>query len=292
MRNNEGRTQIPPELLEKFMKQQEEKMVGTPVPTPSPVPPPVQTGGYQVPTDYVELPSGGKLYPDGHPSKDKDKIEVRYMTTKEEDILANQNYAKAGVLFDKLIQSIVVDRVNTDTILPGDKNAIIINARKNSYGEDYSFTSLCDNCFADFEHTINLSELKSVDIDFSKISNNNTLTVELPVTKKMVEFKIATSADLKRVAQQVEMRTKHGLEVSETSELHRVMIVAIDGNTDSNFIASFASQMLVKDSRYLKKQYENMKPDVDFTYVHSCTQCGHENKGGVPVGTNFFWSDD
>ena len=289
MRNNEGRTQIPPELLEQFMKQQEEKITGAPAPAP---PMAATTMGYQVPTDYVNLPSEGRLYPDGHPWKNKDKVEVRYMTTKEEDILANQNYAKAGVLFDKLIDSILVDRVAVDSILPGDKNAIIINARKNSYGENYTFASICENCFADFEHTINLSNLSSVEFDMSKVSQNNTCIVELPVSKKIIEFRIATSQDLKKVAQQVETRKKHGLEVSETSELHRVMIVSIDGSDNSNLISSFASQMLVRDSRFLRKQYEKMKPDVDFTFVHNCTECGHKNKGGVPVGTNFFWFND
>ena len=294
MRNNEGRTQISPELLEQFMKQQEEKIVGpqSEAPTPAPVPRAPTNSGYQVPTDFAYIPSEGKFYPEGHPWKGKDRVEVRYMTTREEDILTNQGYAKAGVLFDKLIESVTVDRVDVDSLFPGDKNAVILNARKNSYGEEYKFAGICSNCLTEFEHTINLSEIDLLTVDDNNITNNNTCVVELPVSKKIVEIKLATSGDIKNITKQVELRKKHKLHVSETAELHKAMIISVDGNPDVNHISNFISQMLIKDSKHLKKKYEEFKPDVDFSYVHSCTECSHENRGGVPIGANFFWADD
>lgn len=291
MRNNEGRTQIPPELLEQFMKQQEEKIVGQAVQQPA-MAPPVQQGGYQVPTDFVDLPSEGRFYPVGHPWHNKQRVEVRFMTTREEDILSSQALAKAGVMFDRLIQSISVDRIDPSTVLPGDKHAILINARKNAYGNDYSFASICKGCFADFEHTINLDEIKAKPFDLSQVSEDGSVTVVLPVSKKQVAFKIATSADVQQVTNLIESKKKHGLETSETFELHRVMINSIDGNSDTNFINSFITQMLIKDSKFLKKSYEDFRPDINFVYSHKCEECGQINEGGVPVGTNFFWSID
>ena len=53
----------------------------------------------QFPTEEVTLPSKGLLYPEGHPLK-SGKIEMKYMTAKEEDILTNQNYIAKGIVLD------------------------------------------------------------------------------------------------------------------------------------------------------------------------------------------------
>ena len=57
---------------------------------------------FKFPTEEVELPSRGLLYPKDHPLK-SGKIEMKYMTAKEEDILTNQNYIAKGIVLDKLL---------------------------------------------------------------------------------------------------------------------------------------------------------------------------------------------
>ena len=47
------------------------------------------------PTEIVDLPSEGKLYPKDSPLANG-TIEMKYMTAKEEDILTNQNYIEKG----------------------------------------------------------------------------------------------------------------------------------------------------------------------------------------------------
>ena len=56
---------------------------------------------YDFPTEVIDLPSKGKLYPESNPLS-KGTIEIKYMTAKEEDILASQNLIKKGVVLDKL----------------------------------------------------------------------------------------------------------------------------------------------------------------------------------------------
>ena len=48
---------------------------------------------HKFPTEVIDLPSLGKVYPKGSPLIDG-KIELKYMTTKEEDILMSQNLIK------------------------------------------------------------------------------------------------------------------------------------------------------------------------------------------------------
>ena len=61
------------------------------------------------PSEVIDLPSEGKLYPEGHPLKDG-KIEIKYMTAKEEDILTSTNLVKKGLAIDTLLQSLIVDK--------------------------------------------------------------------------------------------------------------------------------------------------------------------------------------
>ena len=56
---------------------------------------------YDGPTEIIDLPSKGYFYPEGHPLAEG-KIEIKYMTAKEEDILSSQTLIKQGVVIDKL----------------------------------------------------------------------------------------------------------------------------------------------------------------------------------------------
>ena len=92
---------------------------------------------YDFPTEVITLPSQGKCYPESNPLS-KGTIEIKYMTAKEEEILASQNLIRKGVVLDKLFESIIVDKnVNIDDILIGDKNAIMLAARILGYGPEY-----------------------------------------------------------------------------------------------------------------------------------------------------------
>ncbi len=93
---------------------------------------------FKFPTEVVELPSKGLLYSKDNPLS-SGKVEMKYMTAKEEDILTNQNYIKQGSVIDKLLQSLIVSKINYGDLLTGDKNAILVAARILGYGKDYSF---------------------------------------------------------------------------------------------------------------------------------------------------------
>ena len=92
--------------------------VGAKKTTSSPVPQHVIQGdnkggmplAFVVPTEFVDLPSGGKFYPEGHPLHDKDCIELKQMTAREEDILTSRTLLKKGVALDRVIENIIVDK--------------------------------------------------------------------------------------------------------------------------------------------------------------------------------------
>ena len=72
------------------------------------------------PTEVVDLPSKGLLYPKENPLS-SGQIEVKYMTAKEEDILTSANLIKSGRVIEKLLESLIVDKsIKVDDILVGD----------------------------------------------------------------------------------------------------------------------------------------------------------------------------
>ena len=93
---------------------------------------------FKLPTEMVELPSKGLVYPEDNPLSGG-KIEMKYMTAKEEDILSNQSYIKKGIVIDKLLQSLIVSDIDYNDLIVGDKNAIMIAARILGYGKKYDF---------------------------------------------------------------------------------------------------------------------------------------------------------
>ena len=59
------------------------------------------------PTEIIDLPSGGKIYGKDSPLHDG-KIEIKYMTAKEEDILTSQNLITKGIVIEKLMDSLII----------------------------------------------------------------------------------------------------------------------------------------------------------------------------------------
>ena len=144
---------------------------------------------YDFPTEVLDLPSQGKLYPTDNPLS-SGRITIKYMTAKEEDILSNQNLIKKGVVLDKLFESILVDNVNIKDILIGDKNAILLATRLLGYGPDYTFRFYSDKTNQLITTTVDLSQIKIKEVDYSLFKNKNEFEFETPQGKNKLTFKL------------------------------------------------------------------------------------------------------
>ena len=85
---------------------------------------------FVVPTEFVELPSGGRYYPQGHPLHNQETIEIKHMTAREEDLLTSRALLKKGLALDRLLESVIIDKkIRASDLLVGDRNAILISTR-------------------------------------------------------------------------------------------------------------------------------------------------------------------
>ena len=187
---------------------------------------------FKLPTETVDLPSKGLLYPEDSPLS-SGKIEMKYMTAKEEDILTNQNYIKNGTVIDKLLNSLIVtEGVSYDNLLIGDKNAIMMAARVLSYGKDYSFK------YMDEEVTVDLSALENKDIDYTLLKDRkNDFIFDLPSTGNSVTIKILTHKDETLIEREIEGNKKINKNSSTlTTTRLKHMITSVNGNRETKEI--------------------------------------------------------
>ena len=235
------------------------------------------------PTETVTLPSKGIVYPASHPLR-SGKVEMKYMTAKEEDILTNQNYIKSGVVLDKLLNSLVMGKFDIEELITGDKNALLISSRILGYGKDYTFT------YDDVEYTVDLSKLDNKPFDETKVTPKGTFMFTLPATGTKVEFKLLSDKDNKLIDQEIDSMKKLNKESSsEITTRLKHQIVSVEGDTDKNNIRLFAEQMLAQDSRALRKYMKDVSPDVNLSTTVKVNDV--EESIDIPISLSFFWPD-
>jgi hypothetical protein len=237
------------------------------------------------PTETIELPSEGILYPADSPLA-SGKLEMKYMTAKEEDILTNQNYIKQGVVIDKVLQSLITTKIDIDDLLIGDKNAVIVASRVLGYGKDYSFIHKGQ------EVTVDLSTLENKYLDKSlMIGGKNEFEFTLPHTENKVTFKLLTEKDQKAIDRDLTGLKKISPNASaEVSTKLRHTLLSVNGNYDKKTINDFIdNHLLAKDSRELRKYILSISPDVNLTTMVNIN--GVEEDIDIPIGLNFFWPD-
>ena len=239
------------------------------------------------PTETVELPSKGLVYPKTNPLS-SGKIEMKYMTAKEEDILTNQNYIKDGTVIDKLLKALIVTKIDYDDLIVGDKNAIMIAARVLGYGGNYSFTHEGE------ELTIDLSELKSTYLDESKLLEEgvNMFEFTLPHSEVSITFKLPNNKDEKAVQSEVKGLQKIDKRSSpELSTRLKHTIISVNGDDDKKVIREFVDKyMLARDSRAFREYVKTIQPDVELKFEFEGTD-GTVRDLSLPVTVNFFWPD-
>ena len=251
---------------------------------------------FSIPTEFVELPSEGRIYPEDHPLYGHGQIEIRHMTAKDEDILSSRSLLKQGVALDRLLKSIIVDKsIVPETLYVGDKNAILVAARISSYGADYNTRIICPTCYTHQEVSFDLDEqsvyhgdnYKNYDI---QPTPEGTYIIKIPVMGLDIEVRLLTGRQENHLAAQAAKRKKNKQIETTTTDQFKVIIVSVNGNREQNKISSLIDFMPAKDARYLRSAYECINPKLDLKQHFECDSCGFETEGlEVPFTTDFFW---
>lgn len=245
------------------------------------------------PTEVVDLPSKGWFYPPNHPLS-SGKIEIKMMTAREEDILNSQNLIKKGIVLQKLLDSLIVDkRVKQEDILLCDMNGIFVAVRRLAYGDQYGPLKIkCPSCGEDCEHTVDLSKIEPRQFDFNNYPKGvNSFSFELPYAKKLISWKILTQKEDDMADAEVKNMSRVNKERStEVTTRLKYVIQSVNGDDDKVAIRKFIETELVsKDTLELRKQIKANVPDLDMSFEFSCPNCDYSGRQDIPMTIGFFW---
>ena len=266
-------------------------------------PPPVGDGPtnplhFVTPTEFIEIPSKGIGYPKGHPLDGKDVIEIRYMTAKEEDILSSKTLLKKGIAIERFLENVIIDKnIKVNSLLIGDKNAIIIGARSSGYGNIYETKVTCPKC--ETENTLNF-DLNSAsmytppenleDMLVKKTESGNFL-IKAPTSEFDIEVRLMRGQDEVDIVYNNQKKKKYNLKDSLVTDQYKRFIVSVNGYTDPKIINYYIDNMPAADSRHIRRTYKKVTPNVELKDQFCCLSCGYEQELEVPLGADFFWPD-
>tara|TARA_Y100000310_G_scaffold292650_1_gene321604 strand:- start:2147 stop:3004 length:858 start_codon:yes stop_codon:yes gene_type:complete len=254
----------------------------------------VEDFGYEIPVETVPLPSQGKIYPSGHPLHNKETVQIRAMTAREEDILMSRAFIKNGTVITNLLRSCLSDKtIDPDDMIAGDRNAILIAIRITGYGPDYDVESSCPSCGNRQKSTFNLASLpiKRLSVD-PVVPGENEFEVSLPVTKSRAVVKFTTGHDDRERSTTQERLQKAGIQGESlvTSRLQS-SIVSINGRSEGSFVTGFIRNMPARDSLVVRKFLEANEPGIDMSSGMTCNSCDAQEEVRIPMGAAFFWPD-
>ncbi len=238
---------------------------------------------FKMPTETIDLPSKGLLYPEENPLS-VGTVEIKYMTAKEEDILTNQSYIKKGIVVDKLLQSLIVTKVNYDDLVVGDKNAILVTARVLGYGKDYEFM------YNGSKQVVDLSTVETKPFNETLVTKGvNEFTFKLPHSGNEITFKILTGADERKIETELEGLKKISKDSSsELTTRLKYIITSVNSSRESKDIREFVDNfLLARDSRALRDFIKEVQPDIEMIFIPE----GGDEPVAIPIGATFLYPD-
>ena len=237
---------------------------------------------FKFPSEEIELPSKGLVYLKDNPLS-SGKVEIKYMTAKEEDILSNQAYIENGTVLDKLLESVIISKINIKDLIIGDKNAVLIATRILGYGSEYKIT------INNKQQTIDLSELENKEFDKSTmLEGKNEFSFTLPHSSTKITYKILDGHDEKKIERELKGLKKINKNASpEASTRLKYTLTSVNGETETKDIREFVDNyFLARDARAFRDHLRHTQPDVDLNVI---LDSGEEVT--VPIGLSFFWPD-
>jgi hypothetical protein len=262
-----------------------------------------QVSDYKFPTEIIELPSQGLVYSLDNPLS-SGKVELKYMTAKEEDILTTQSYIKDGSVLDRLFQSLIVSNgeglpIKYVDLVVGDKNAIMIASRILGYGKEYNVEITDPFSGEKQKEMIDLTQFENKEYDGSNQIelNKNEFEFELPQSKRVITFQLLTESKERKVKHELEAAKKQSKKMGDVTSKElttrlKNMILSVEGETDRNFINKFVdNELFAQDSKALRSYIKQVGPDIDLTWEFISDVTGDRKEMSMPMDTNFFWPE-
>ena len=235
--------------------------------------------------EIVKLPSNGLFYPNNI-----SEVNVEYMTSKDEDLISTPSLIENNTVIDLLLKRKVKNcPIPIESLLPGDRNAIILFLRISSYGSEYTVMVNDPRTGVPFKAVVDLLSLKNKEVN-EYPDELGHFSVYIPMRKKEVKFRLISSGEDNYLVKQAQtIQELYGEEFSTYNTLRlKASIVSIGGNQDHNYISKFVDAMPALDAYTIRKKILEVSPDIDMRYEFT-TKDGYSFIANLEVGSDFFF---
>ena len=180
----------------------------------------------------------------------------------------------------------IITPINYDELLVSDKNALLIAARILGYGKDYDFE------YSGEKISFDLTTIESLPLSDELKPGKNEFDFQLPKSKITVTFKLLTHGDEKKIDRELAGLKKVNPQASfDVTTRLKHTIVAINGDRDTAVVRDFVDNMLLADSRELKKYIVSITPDLNLKFNFTKADGDVVEGVNLPIGISFLWPD-
>ncbi len=238
-------------------------------------------------SEVVDIASGGKGYPADNPLS-SGKVELKYMTTKEEDILTSQNLIKQGIVIDKLLESIILtEGVNVNDMLVGDKNSVLVAAGILAYGPEYTVTINHPNSGEELTQTFNLTDCEFRELPDDVDYSDKSFEFETPITKDTIQWDLVDGVTEVEINKTMDvMKKKMGKESAVTTRLKSI-VKSVNGDSNKLAVNSYIDNMLARDALAFRREVARVSPDI--IMEQEVEWEGETISVVIPMDIEFFW---
>jgi len=223
--------------------------------------------------EIIDLASEGYFYPSSS-IYSSGKSSILPITGEVEELLANANLAKRGLLEDIFLNVIVDGGVNKDELLQCDKEAILLNLRIANYGSQTKMKAVCGECDHEYEQNISFA-FKSKPFNFLKCEKgNNRLVYTFIKCKKNVYFRLPTCSEYQIYKKEgwLALAKKITIEIDDVSDI-------------SNF---YEYELSATDSKLFRKYFEENTPGYISKIALTCPQCNTSSTMNMDIDVDIF----
>lgn len=221
-----------------------------------------KTKGGTIQYDLIKLPSKGLPY------KNKiSKIPVSYLTAYDENLIVSPNLYQNGTFLDYMIKSkVMTDEIDTDDLLPGDRDAIILWLRANGYGPNFPVQATDNITGQQFDTVVDLNTLKYKKFNL-KSDKNGYFNFTLPSSGDKIKFRFLSYKEIKKLeeigqSENLKLKKEKLIDISDT--LNNII------NNDEE--ADKQTKLNIRNAISSIKNYsDSIEEKDDILYTHSVT---------------------
>jgi hypothetical protein len=241
-----------------------------------------------VPSERVELPSRGLVYPANHPAK-QGWIMVRPITTAEEEILATERFAKMGTTIDMILSRCIVTRgINTLDLVSGDRTHLLFYLRAISYGPEYSFVATLRGGVQQ-EVKTNVAKLQ-----IKTLPDNFMEPVTIQIEGDIYEVVLLRGRDEQAITQErlaLKRKNPDAADPGASSTLSR-QIKSINGDQDVDNILKHVRSMIGRKASILRREILKISPGPVLKQTVTNRETGEQEEVIIQVTESFFRAED